>query len=115
MELFMREKNSKRCKTLAEYHKKNWVLSPKEIVFQEQEFLAWLAKSFQVNRQSLCNHVFVPVAQAACYHPDPQFWWDMKNWILPWALTVDRLLGSTGLIRRVAEDYVFMGYECTVK
>ena len=98
-----------------ESQNKNWVLSPKEIVFQEQEFLQWLAKRFKVQRNYLCNYVSVPVAQAACFHPEDQFWREMKNWFLPWAVTVDRLLDTTGLIRRLAEDYVFMGYECTVK
>ena len=92
-----------------------WVLSPKEIVFHEQEFLTWLSKRVDVYRQTLCNHVSIPVAQAACFYPDDRFWRDMRNWILPWSMAMDRLLGSTGLIRRVAEDYVFMGYECAVK
>ena len=98
-----------------EAQSKGWVLSPKEIVFHEQEFLTWLSKRVDVYRQTLCNHVSIPVAQAACFYPDDRFWRDMRNWILPWSMAMDRLLGSTGLIRRVAEDYVFMGYECAVK
>lgn len=97
-----------------ESRQKNWVLSPKEIVFSEQDLLKWLAKSLTVERFYLCNYVSVPVAQAACFHPDDQFWREMKNWYLPWSMAVDRLLGATGWIRRLADDYVFMGYECTV-
>lgn len=110
-----REKIAALDAMVSESQQKKWVLSPKEIVFHEQEFKEWLAKKLKVHRYYLCNYVSVPVAQAACYHPDDRFWREMKNRYLPWSMAVDRLLDSTGWIRRIADDYVFMGYECTVK
>ncbi len=92
-----------------------WVLSPKEVVFQEDELAQLLQPHFRIRQSYVCNYLAVPVAQAACFHADKALWQELAKTALTRAVWLDRLLDATGWIRSVAEDYVFMGYECEVR
>ncbi len=101
---------------LCEQARKNaWVLSPKEVVFQESEFLQLLGQYFDISDRYLCNHTSFTVGQLAAMYKSPQIHNRFRQTILPLAIKGEQFLFKTGLLAEALDTYVFMGYECVVK
>lgn len=102
--------------SICEQAKQNgWVVSPKEVVFQESEMLAALGQYFQIRDRYLCNYTSMEVGQLAGMYNSSDLPESFCKLLLPFSRWSDRLLFETGVLPQVAGGYVFMGYECVVK
>ena len=107
---------AKAVQNMCEYSdRQGWVLSPKEVVFQESELISLLSKYFHIRRHYLCNHTTIPAAQAGALYDNPSLHRLLAEKTLPLARTIDTLLWETALIREITDFYVFLGFECEVK
>lgn len=105
-----------RIQSMCEHSSQNgWVLSPKEVVFQETELLAALGQYFDVSDRYLCNHTSIAVGQVAAMYNNPTLHQRFCRTVLPLSRWIDRLLFKMGATAHVAESYVFMGYQCVVR
>lgn len=115
-ETYYNQNLADRVQSMCEHSRQNrWVLSPKEVVFQETELLAALDQYFDVSDRDLCNHTSVAVGQVAAMYDNPDLHRRFCRTVLPLSRWIDRLLFEMGATAHVAESYVFMGYQCVVK
>jgi SAM-dependent methyltransferase len=98
-----------------EASKNNWVLSPKEIVFEESELLETLRKYCTINNRYLCNYSSIRVAQIAAVYDNKELHKHFSQIVLPLSRCIDSFLFHSGLLACINDDYVFMGYECILK
>jgi SAM-dependent methyltransferase len=92
----------------------DWVLSPKETVFSEDELKDALSEVMDINNQYLCNFNSFLVAQQAALYTKPSIHAEFARKAVPFARIVDELLYASGAIR-CQPHYVFMGYECSIR
>jgi 2-polyprenyl-3-methyl-5-hydroxy-6-metoxy-1,4-benzoquinol methylase len=92
-----------------------WVLSPKEVVFREEELDQLLSKYFVIRNRSVCNFHSLFVAQQAALINNRQAWQPIIDWVIPAARVLDELLYKVNLQRLEDEAYIFGGYECVVR
>jgi SAM-dependent methyltransferase len=112
LDCMLQEKVQTLCKESTE---KGWVLSPKEIVFQEEELLTALSQYCLVNKRYLCNHTSIGACQPAVFYNSDRLHTLLSKTVLPLSIWIDHHLFKTNMIARVTNEYVFMGYECIVK
>jgi 2-polyprenyl-3-methyl-5-hydroxy-6-metoxy-1,4-benzoquinol methylase len=93
----------------------NWVLSPKEVIFQETEFLESLSQYFDVGDRYLCNYTSMAIGHLVSMYESSKIYDVFSKTVLPLARSVDNFLFETNLLSQAASNYVFMGYECLVK
>lgn len=98
-----------------EASKNNWVLSPKEIVFEELELLELLENYCKIKDRYLCNYNSIRVGQIAAMYKSEELHQQFRQIVLPLSRHIDNFLFSSGLLSCINNDYVFMGYECILK
>ncbi len=98
-----------------EASKNNWVLSPKEIVFEELELLETLKKYCTINNRYLCNYSSIRIGQIAAMYDNKELHKHFSQIVLPLSRYIDNFLFHSGLLEWINDDYVFMGYECILK
>jgi SAM-dependent methyltransferase len=98
-----------------EASKNNWVLSPKEIVFEESELLDFLEKYCRIEDRYLCNYNSIRVGQIAAMYDSKELHQQFSQIVLPLTRHIDNFLFASGLFSCINNDYVFMGYECVLK
>jgi hypothetical protein len=106
-----------------------WVLSPKEIVFGREEFLATLDKHFVVNQSYLCNYIDMVAAGMASVLREPgREKRVFLNVFMPVLRALDRWLVASGAIYGLCSGrrrsrlidaffprFCFWGVECSPK
>lgn len=98
-----------------EASKNNWVLSPKEIVFEESELLGFLEKYCKIKDRYLCNYNSIRVGQISAMYDNKDLHQQFCQIVLPISRHIDNFLFASGLLSCINNDYVFMGYECILK
>jgi len=94
---------------------KGWMLSPKEVIFQEADLLAALNEHFSVQNRYIGNFTAVGAAQTAVFYDSPVVEQRFTQQVLPFAVGLDNALFKAGMSARGANWYFFMCYECVVK
>ncbi len=98
-----------------EASKNNWVLSPKEIVFEESDLLELLENYCEIKDRYLCNYNSIRVGQIAAMYKSKELHQQFSQIVLPLSRHIDNFLFASGLLSCINNDYVFMGYECILK
>ena len=92
-----------------------WELSPKEVVFSEEELVGMLSKYFEIKEVRVCNYLSIIIGQQAGLYRSQFVSTIFANVLLPIARVVDSLLFKIGALPFLVDGHVFLGYSCRVK